>query len=111
MEDGVSERKLDWQTRKGSRIRIEIIRMTSFEERALFTIDYRITSVDFCGKLEIKSLHKGLVQNYFNPDDPRLAGESHQHLHKAVLPIVFIKMKCRWRKNLLHTIKTNTVHV
>lgn len=82
MEDGVSERKLDWQTRKGSRIRIEIIRMTSFEERALFTIDYRITSVDFCGKLEIKSLHKGLVQNYFNPDDPRLAGESHQHLQK-----------------------------
>ncbi len=82
MDRGVTIRKVDWKTSAGARVDFDVTRMTSFVDRALFAIDYRFTSVDFEGEVEIESLHRGLVQNYFNPDDPRLAGEQHEHLQK-----------------------------
>lgn len=62
--------------------------MASFEERSLFTIDYCFQSIDFSGTVEIHSRHLGLVRNYFNPKDPRLAGESHNHLKKKMFTYV-----------------------
>ena len=49
--------------------------MTSFTQLPLFTIDCTITALAFDGQLEIVSKHTGLVQNYADESDPRLAGE------------------------------------
>ncbi|MDE7285927.1 MAG: family 65 glycosyl hydrolase, partial [Lachnospiraceae bacterium] len=82
MEKGITNRKVDWVSEEGKQVNFDITRMASFEERSLFTIDYRFWSVDFDGIVEIHSKHLGLVKNYFNPKDPRLAGECHEHLKK-----------------------------
>ena len=80
MEKGVTSRRLRWLMPEGSSIEFDIRRMASFEERSLFTIDYTFRSLDFEGDVEIRSFQKGLVKNYCNPDDPRLADESPVHL-------------------------------
>ena len=82
MEKGITQRNVCWMTPGGKTIDFSITRMASFEDTSLFTIDYQFQSGDVEGLVEVKSLHKGLVQNYFNPKDPRLAGESHNHLKK-----------------------------
>lgn len=82
MESGVTIRKLKWTMPEGKKIDFSIQRMASFEEKTLFTIDYEFCSVDYEGEVKIISRQKGLVQNYFNPNDPRLAGESHTHLRR-----------------------------
>ena len=64
MEQGVTERNLTWKTPEGRTVESSIRRMTSFENRALFTIDYTFRSVDFEGQVEIASFQKGLVKNY-----------------------------------------------
>ena len=83
MEQGVTDRNLTWKSPEGYSIKFAIRRMTSFENRALFTIDYTFRSVDFDGPVRIDSFQKGLVKNYCNPDDPRLADESPMHLIPA----------------------------
>ena len=82
MEKGITRREVDWSNKEGKQLHFNITRMASFEERSLFTIDYCFQSIDFSGTVEIHSRHLGLVRNYFNPNDPRLAGESHNHLKK-----------------------------
>ncbi len=82
MEKGITRREVDWTSKKDKQLHFNITRMASFEERSLFTIDYCFQSVNFAGTVEIHSRHMGLVKNYFNPKDPRLAGESHNHLKK-----------------------------
>lgn len=84
MEKGITRREVDWSNKEGKQLHFNITRMASFEERSLFTIDYCFQSVDFSGTVEIHSRHLGLVRNYFNPKDPRLAGESHNHLKKKM---------------------------
>ena len=83
MEQGVTDRKLTWKTPEGHTVKFDIRRMTSFDNRSLFTIDYTFQSIDFEGQVKIDSIQKGLVNNYFNPDDPRLADESPNHLTPA----------------------------
>lgn len=80
MEQGVTERNLKWKTSEGRTVKFAIRRMTSFENRALFTIDYTFESVDFEGEVKVNSFQKAIVKNYCNPNDPRLADESPVHL-------------------------------
>ena len=54
--------------------------MTSFAQLQLFTIEYSVKALNFSGSLEFVSTHIGDVKNYCNPNDPRVAGESFQHL-------------------------------
>ncbi|WP_282924008.1 glycoside hydrolase family 65 protein [Mediterraneibacter massiliensis] len=82
MEAGTTTRNVKWEMPDKRIVDISITRMTSFAEKSLFTIDYQIHSEDFAGEVCIESLQKGLVKNYCNPHDPRLAGESHMHLKK-----------------------------
>lgn len=89
MEKGITNRRIDWISEEGWQVHFDITRMASFEERSLFTIDYRFRSVDFEGMVEIHSKHFGLVRNYYNPQDPRLAGECHEHLKK--------EDACQWK--------------
>jgi alpha,alpha-trehalose phosphorylase len=80
MDQGVTIREIIWKSPRGKRVAIEIKRMTSFEVLPLFLIDYKVTPLNFDGEVSFCSTHNGNVRNYFNPEDPRVAGESLEHL-------------------------------
>jgi len=80
MREGYTARRVLWRSPKGKEVEIVIKRMTSFIYLSLFFIDYQVTPVNFEGVVELKSVHQGKVKNYCNPNDPRVAGESYQHL-------------------------------
>ncbi|MCJ7840046.1 family 65 glycosyl hydrolase [Lederbergia sp. NSJ-179] len=81
MEKGVTKRTILWRSPKGHEVEIVVTRMASFAMLPLFTIQYDVTAKNFSGELEFLSSHIGNVQNYFNPDDPRVAAESFRHIH------------------------------
>ncbi|GKH31531.1 glycoside hydrolase family 65 protein [Hungatella hathewayi] len=80
MDGGFTLRRFRYETSRGKQAVIEIRRMTSFALPSLFTIEYKVKAVNFSGPVEFISWHSGKVQNYCNPDDPRVAGESVQYL-------------------------------
>lgn len=80
MEEGYTARKVVWCSPKGKKIEILIKRMTSFVQLPLFTIEYTVKALNFSAPVTFISTHIGDVKNYCNPNDPRVAGESFQHL-------------------------------
>ena len=88
MEEGYTQRSVLWRSPGGKEVEIVVRRMTSFVRKELFLIDYKIKSINFSGKVTIYSKHKGDVLNYFNPGDPRVAGESFVHLIPESLDIL-----------------------
>ena len=80
MDKGITHRWISWKSPQGKVLEISIKRMASFTMLPLFLIEYEITSVNYNGKLAFYSMHSGKVSNYFNPDDPRVAGEAHVFL-------------------------------
>ncbi|MDR2045149.1 MAG: family 65 glycosyl hydrolase [Clostridium sp.] len=82
MKKGITVREVCWESPRGKRVKLEIKRMTSFAILPLFLIEYKVTPLDFGGKLSFCSTHKGDVRNYSDPDDPRVAGESFPYLKK-----------------------------
>lgn len=80
MDEGYTARRIVWCSPKGKKVEIQIKRMTSFVQLPLFTIEYRVKALNFSDKLTFISTHIGDVKNYCNPNDPRVAGESFQHL-------------------------------
>lgn len=83
MDEGCTERRVLWRSPAGREAEITIRRMTSFTQISLFTIDYRVKSLNFDGEVMIESCHSGDVSNYSNPDDPRVARDSVKHLVPA----------------------------
>lgn len=80
MEAGYTARRIVWRSPKGKTVEIFIKRMTSFVQLPLFTIEYHVKAMDFDDTLTFVCEHIGDVKNYCNPNDPRVAGESFQHL-------------------------------
>lgn len=80
MQEGYSARKVHWRSPNGKEAEILIKRMASFQRLPLFTIDYQVKPLNFSGTVKFVSVHQGDVKNYCNPNDPRVAGESFQHL-------------------------------
>lgn len=80
MQNGYTARNVRWRSPQGKEVEILVKRMASFTQLPLFVIDYQVTSLNFSGMLKIESVHQGDVKNYCNPNDPRVAGESFQHL-------------------------------
>lgn len=81
MEKGITAREVLWQSPSGKTVKISITRMASFQMLPLFLVAYQVEAMDFTGKIEVKSTHNGDVKNYFDPKDPRVAGEAFQHLY------------------------------
>lgn len=73
MSAGVTKREVLWLSPKGQRVLFSFKRMASFVRKNVFTIECKVTPTDHDTKIEIRSYHKGLVRNYSNPHDPRLA--------------------------------------
>ncbi|EOT41312.1 MULTISPECIES: glycoside hydrolase family 65 protein [Enterococcus] len=86
MEKGVSERSFTWGSAAG-KLRLTFRRMASFIDLSLFTTEIEIESLDYEGEIVVESDHIGLVHNYVDPSDPRLAAEAEDYLsiiaHKA----------------------------
>lgn len=88
MEEGYTQRSVLWRSPGGKEVEIVVKRMTSFVRKELFLIDYKIKSINFNGEVAFYSKHKGDVLNYFNPNDPRVAGEGNVHLVPGSLDIL-----------------------
>lgn len=73
MNKGVTGRYVLWRSPSGKELELTITRMASFHQLSLFTIDYKIRSINFTGEVLIESDHCGTVSNYYNPNDPRTA--------------------------------------
>lgn len=80
MDKGVTVREILWRSPSDKTVRVTVTRMASFHILPLFLVEYKVEAVDFSGEVKIVSTHKGDVRNYFDPKDPRVAGESFQHL-------------------------------
>lgn len=71
MRDGVCRRSAEWESPGGKRVRIDITRMASFAVKELFTIDYRVTPLNFEGEIGFTSEAGADVINYCDREDPR----------------------------------------
>jgi alpha,alpha-trehalose phosphorylase len=80
MDKGVTGRHVAWRSPGGKEVEITIIRMASFWQLSLFTIEYFIKPINFSGDVMIESFHDGNVTNFFDPGDPRTADECLQYL-------------------------------
>ena len=80
MDKGVTGRYVSWRSPLGKELEITIIRMASFHQLSLFTIEVQIKSVNFTGDVMIESYHNGNVMNFFDPGDPRTADEVYPYL-------------------------------
>ena len=87
MDRGITVRELIWETPEGKQIGLDVRRITSFEQKSLFIIDYRVRALNFDGNIRLISLHKTDVSNYSNPGDPRIASESGKNIFLQELSI------------------------
>ncbi len=87
MEEGYTAREVIWCTPGGKEVSISVKRMTSFLEPSLFSIEYCVTPLNFDGEIVFASYHIPEVFNYCNPNDPRLAAESGQHLIPVLVQV------------------------
>jgi len=76
MEEGYTERVTHWKSPAGKEIRVRIRRMAHFGIKELFTIEYEVEALNFSGEAVFDSWHIAEVENYSDPDDPRLADSS-----------------------------------
>ncbi len=80
MDEGYTSREIVWRSPKGDEVEVVIRRMTSFALQSLFFIEYQVKALNFSGDVKFESIHNGKVRNYSNPEDPRVASESMEHL-------------------------------
>lgn len=83
MEEGYTERATQWMSPSQKEIRVRIRRMAHFCTKELFTIEYEVEAMNFSGELVFDSWHVAEVENYSDPDDPRLADSSPCYLTKV----------------------------
>lgn len=80
LKKGVTLRKIEWISPEGKEITLQFYRMTSFAKLPLFFQEIVITCHNYEGEICLISRHCGEVQNFCDPSDPRVAGESAQYL-------------------------------
>lgn len=80
MKKGTTLRNVVWKSPKNDEVEISIKRMASFTHLNLFTIEYSVKALNSDCEIELISEHKGDVKNYFDPNDPRVAGEENNHI-------------------------------
>lgn len=88
MKNGISGRFVRWCSPLGKEIEITSVRMTSFTQLSLFTIDYTIRPTNFSGKVRITSSHSGNVSNFFDTYDPRTADHPMQFLQTVDCSVI-----------------------
>ncbi|WP_044957931.1 glycoside hydrolase family 65 protein [Butyrivibrio sp. LC3010] len=84
MDEGYTLRTLAWKDKDSNRYEASIKRVAHFEHPNLFTIEYRVRSLDRDAEILFDSRHIADVKNYSDPDDPRLADESEAYLEAVM---------------------------
>jgi len=69
---GVLERTLEWESPAGHRVRIDSRRLVCFGRKHVAAIEYRVTALNFAGRVEIASRIDSEVTNLQAGDDPRV---------------------------------------
>lgn len=83
LKEGYYTRQIHWVSPKGKEVKIDITRLASFTTLELFAIHYHIEKINFDEEVIIESVIDGKVENYTNPNDPRV-GASHAQLLNIV---------------------------
>ena len=83
LKEGYYTRQIHWVSPKGKEVKIDITRLASFATLELFAIHYRIEKINFDEEVIIESVIDGNVENYTNPNDPRV-GASHAQILNIV---------------------------
>jgi len=78
--EGLTKRHLKYKVNSG-KISITFTRVASFTCPEMFLTILEIESENVSGELEIRTGINCDVQNYTNPDDPRVAAEAIKHFH------------------------------
>jgi alpha,alpha-trehalose phosphorylase len=81
MASGVTKRRVDWTSPKGRRVRIETVRLASFAEPSLFTLEMRVVPEDPAVEIEFISTIDCRVANFSDPSDPRVGDEADPLMH------------------------------
>ncbi|HYE83145.1 MAG TPA: glycosyl hydrolase family 65 protein [Clostridia bacterium] len=72
MKEGILKRSLLWQSPKGRRIKLETERIACLQRRNLAVIKYKVTPINFDGKIKIVSEIDGNIKHSLNEKDPRI---------------------------------------
>src|SRR5450432_932676 len=75
MREGVLERVLVWLSPQGRELKVETTRLVSFENKHLMAITYRVTPLNFSGRLQLVAALNGNVKNLTTEDDPRAGSD------------------------------------
>ncbi|MDD4775439.1 MAG: glycosyl hydrolase family 65 protein [Syntrophomonas sp.] len=67
---GITGRQVHWLSPQGREVEITIIRMASFAQLSLFTIDYQVKLLNQAGTVTFQSGHNGMVLNHYDPLEP-----------------------------------------
>lgn len=70
MRDGVLIRKLRWTSPKGKMIEIETRRLVSFAHKNIMATRYVVTSINYTGKIELRSDLQAYVENQTRKTNP-----------------------------------------
>lgn len=81
LKEGCLNRLIKWISPNKKMILVEIKRMVSFINRELFIINYKVTALNFTGKITINSTVNGDVSNITSENDPRIGTVSGKHLN------------------------------
>ncbi len=71
-KEGVLGRSLIWCSPKGRKVKVEIQRIVSLENKHLAVISYEATPLNFSGKIRLQSVLDGNVTNITVENDPRV---------------------------------------
>ena len=69
---GVLERSVEWESPAGHRVRVDSRRLVCFGRKHVAAIEYRVTALNFAGRVEIVSRIDSEVGNLQAGDDPRV---------------------------------------
>ncbi|NLD52843.1 MAG: glycoside hydrolase family 65 protein [Clostridiales bacterium] len=88
MQKGHAIRTVRWRSPAGREVEVTVRRMASLAQRELFILHYTVKALNFSGRVRLVSREEGDVRNFADPNDPRVAGQSLQHLAvKEIRPL------------------------
>lgn len=81
MDKGYSERIIHWRSPNGQEIKLHFKRLVSFTVKELFAIQVTIEPVTYFGEVKVISTVNGDVENFTDPNDPRVASGHSKRLN------------------------------
>ncbi|MFB1052013.1 glycoside hydrolase family 65 protein [Paraliobacillus sp. JSM ZJ581] len=73
LDKGFAERIIHWKSPKGKEVKLHFKRMVSFVTRELFVVDLKVEPISPIDEIKIISIINGDVENFVDPNDPRVA--------------------------------------